>query len=191
MKELIVLAVTAILIENVILYSFLGICPFLGVSNSKKSAVGMGLAVVVVVTISAVVAWLLYTFILVPFEMVYMKTIVFILVIAGLVQIMEIFIKKISPSLYNSLGIYLPLITTNCVVLGVATIVASEEYTLLKAFVYSFSTSVGFLLILFLFSAVRQRITAAPVPEGFKGVPISLITAGIMAMIFVRFAGII
>ena len=120
-----------------------------------------------------------------------MKIIVFILVIAGLVQIMEIFIKKISPSLYNSLGIYLPLITTNCVVLGVATIVASEEYTLLKAFVYSFSTSVGFLLILFLFSAVRQRITAAPVPEGFKGVPISLITAGIMAMIFVRFAGII
>lgn len=191
MKELIVLAITAILIENVILYSFLGICPFLGVSNSKKSAIGMGLAVVVVVTISAVVAWLLYTFILVPFEMVYMKTIVFILVIAGLVQIMEIFIKKVSPSLYNSLGIYLPLITTNCVVLGVATIVASEEYTLLKAFVYSFSTSLGFLLILFLFSAVRERITIAPVPEGFKGVPISLITAGIMAMIFVRFAGII
>ncbi|MDD3382316.1 MAG: RnfABCDGE type electron transport complex subunit A [Bacilli bacterium] len=191
MKELISLAVTAILIENIVLYSFLGICPFLGVSSNKKSAIGMGLAVIFVVTISAVVAWLLYTYILVPFEMVYMKTIVFILVIASLVQIIEILIKKISLSLYKSLGIYLPLITTNCAVLGVATIVASEDYSFIKALVFSFSSAVGFLLVLFIFSTLRQKIATAPVPEGFKGVPISLITAGIMAMIFVRFAGII
>jgi len=188
--NLFTLAITAILLQNVVLYRFLGNCPLLGVSEKKDSAVGMGLAVVFVITISSVVAWLLYTYILVPFNLVYMQTIIFILVIAGLVQIIEMFIKKVSPSLYNVLGIYLPLITTNCAVLGVANLVANPDYNFLEALVFSFASSVGFLFVIYLFSTMRMRIAKADVPKAFKGVPIALITAGILAMIFSRFGAL-
>jgi electron transport complex protein RnfA len=190
MRDLITLAFTAIVIENVLLYRFLGVCPFLGVSRKRSSALGMGLAVIFVITISSIVSWLLYTYILVPCEMVYMRTIIFILVIASLVQIIEMFIKKISPSLYRALGIYLPLITTNCAVLGVATLVADPSYTFLTAFVFALASSIGFLFVIYLFSTLREKIERADVPKAFKGVPIALITAGIMAMIFSRFGAL-
>lgn len=191
MNEIIALAFSAILIENVVLSRFLGICPFLGVSKSRESAVGMGLAVVFVITLSSLVSWLLYTYVLTVFDMVYMKTIVFILVIASLVQIIEMFIKKVSPTLYKSLGIYLPLITTNCAVLGVASTVASSDYTFLTAFVYSFASAIGFLFAMFIFSTLRDKTENTPVPAPFKGVPLALITAGIMALIFAKFTGVI
>lgn len=189
--EIISLAFSAILVQNVLLSRFLGICPFMGVSNKRDSAVGMGLAVVFVITLSSVISWALYNYILVPFKMIYMKTIIFILVIASLVQIIEMFVKKVSPALYKSLGIYLPLITTNCAVLGMATIVGSEEYTFLTAFVMSFASAIGFLAVMYIFSTLRERINNSPVPKAFKGVPIALISAGIMALIFARFVGVI
>ena len=191
MGEILSLAFSAILVQNVVLSRFLGICPFMGVSNKRDSALGMGLAVVFVITLSSVISWVLYNYILVPFEMVYMKTIIFILVIASLVQIIEMFVKKVSPALYKSLGIYLPLITTNCAVLGMATIVGSDEYTLWTAFVFSFASALGFLFVMYVFSTIRERIDHGNVPKAFNGVPIALITAGIMAMIFARFAGVI
>lgn len=189
--EVLTLGFSAILLQNVVLSRFLGICPFMGVSGKTESSVGMGLAVVFVMTIAAVVSWLLYTFILVEFNMVYMRTIVFILVIASLVQIIEMFIKKFSPSLYKSLGIYLPLITTNCAVLGIATIVASDDYTFLTALVYSFASGIGFLFVMYVFSTLREKMNNSPIPAAFKGIPIALVTAGIMAMIFARFAGVL
>ncbi|HNZ77679.1 MAG TPA: RnfABCDGE type electron transport complex subunit A [Bacilli bacterium] len=191
MKEILTLAFSAILIQNVLLSRFLGTCPFMGVSNKRSSAVGMGLAVVFVITLSSVISWALYNYVLVVFEMTYMKTIIFILVIAALVQIIEMFVKKVSPPLYRSLGIYLPLITTNCAVLGMATIVGSEEYTLLTAFVFSFASAVGFLLVMYIFATLRERIDNGNVPKAFRGVPIALISAGIMAMIFAKFTGVI
>jgi len=191
MKEILTLAFSAILIQNVLLSRFLGTCPFMGVSNQRSSAVGMGLAVVFVITLSSVISWALYNYVLVVFEMTYMKTIIFILVIAALVQIIEMFVKKVSPPLYRSLGIYLPLITTNCAVLGMATIVGSEEYTLLTAFVFSFASAVGFLLVMYIFATLRERIDNGNVPKAFRGVPIALISAGIMAMIFAKFTGVI
>ena len=191
MKEILTLAFSAILIQNVLLSRFLGTCPFMGVSNKRSSAVGMGLAVVFVITLSSVISWALYNYVLVVFEMTYMKTIIFILVIAALVQIIEMFVKKVSPPLYRSLRIYLPLITTNCAVLGMATIVGSEEYTLLTAFVFSFASAVGFLLVMYIFATLRERIDNGNVPKAFRGVPIALISAGIMAMIFAKFTGVI
>ncbi|HHX00963.1 MAG TPA: RnfABCDGE type electron transport complex subunit A [Acholeplasmataceae bacterium] len=188
--DIISLAISAILIENVVLYRFLGICPLLGVSEKRESAVGMGAAVVFVITLSSSVAWLLYTYVLKPFNMVYMQTIIFILVIAGLVQIIEMFIKKVSPGLYKVLGIYLPLITTNCAVLGLANMVANPKYTYIQALVFAFASSLGFLLVIYLFSTIRIRIAKADVPKAFKGVPIALITAGILAMIFSRFGAL-
>ena len=182
--------ISAILIQNVILSRFFGTCPFLGVSKSKDSAVGMGLAVTFVMTMAAAVSWLLYNYVLVAFDLVYMKTIVFILVIASLVQIIEMFIKKFSPSLYRSLGIYLPLITTNCAVLGLATIVTDGTYSFLKALVYSFGSGIGFLFVIYIFSVLRQKMETSPIPEGFKGIPIALITACLMALIIARFAGV-
>ena len=179
-----------ILVNNYVMCQFFGICPFLGVSKKFDTALGMGLAVTFVITISASVSWLLYTYVLVPFELTYMKTIVFILVIASLVQIIEMFIKKFSPSLYRALGIYLPLITTNCAVLGLSSIVIDGTYTFIHALIYSFASGLGFLFIIYIFSILRQKTEGAPVPEGFKGIPIALITACIMALIIARFAGV-
>ncbi len=191
MSQVIEWVISAILVNNVILSRFLGTCPFLGVSSKKESSVGMGLAVTFVIGISSIVSWLVDKFILIEFDMVYMRTIVFILVIASLVQILEMFIKKASPALYRSLGIYLPLITTNCAVLGLATIVTGEEFTFFQTVIYSFASGFGFLLIIFIFSTLRERLESAPVPKPFKGIPVALIVAGLLAMIISRFAGII
>ncbi len=191
MKDMIALAFGAMLIENVVLSQFFGICPFLGVSKKKSSAVGMGLAVTAVIVISSIVAWALYNFVLVKFDLVYLQTIVFILVIASLVQILEMFIKKVSPSLYKALGVFLPLITTNCAVLGTANAVISNKYDFASMFVYSLFTGLGFLFVMFIFSGLREKIEKAPVPKAFKGAPIALIAASALAVIFARLGGII
>lgn len=191
MKDMIALAFGAMLIENVVLSQFFGICPFLGVSKKKSSAVGMGLAVIAVIVISSIVAWTLYNFVLVKFDLVYLQTIVFILVIASLVQILEMFIKKVSPSLYKALGVFLPLITTNCAVLGTANAVISNQYDFASMFVYSLFTGIGFLFVMFIFSGLREKIEKAPVPKAFKGAPIALIAASALAVIFARLGGII
>lgn len=188
--NLFTLAITAILTQNVVLSQFLGICPTLGVSEKRESAVGMGAAVVFVISLSSSVAYLLYTYILKPFDMIYLQTIIFILVIAGLVQIIEMFIKKVSPGLYKALGVYLPLITTNCAVLGLANMVASPKYTFASAFVLAFASSIGFLFVIYLFSTIRIRIAKGDVPKAFKGVPIALITLGLLAMIFSKFGAL-
>jgi electron transport complex protein RnfA len=191
MTDLIALAFGAFIVQNVILTQFLGICPFLGVSTKRSSALGMGIAVVFVILISSIVTWSLYHFVLVPFEMEYMRTIVFILVIAALVQMVELFLKKMSPSLYKALGIYLPLITTNCAVLGTAIININNNYDFVQMLVYSLFLPLGFLFVIVIFSFLREKINYAPVPKAFQGTPIALITAAILAMIFARFGGIL
>ena len=181
----------AIFVNNVVLAQFLGICPFLGVSSKVETSMGMGAAVTFVMAIAAVVAWLIQTYVLVPLDIVYMQTIVFILVIAALVQMVEIMLKKLSPSLYQALGIFLPLITTNCAVLGVAILMIQKEFTLLQSVVYSVSTALGFALALVLFAGIRERLVLEDVPESFRGTPIALVTAGILAMAFMGFSGLV
>ena len=181
----------AIFVNNVVLAQFLGICPFLGVSSKVETSMGMGAAVTFVMAIAAVVAWLIQTYVLVPLDIVYMQTIVFILVIAALVQMVEIMLKKLSPSLYQALGIFLPLITTNCAVLGVAILMIQKEYNLLQSVTYSVATALGFALALVLFAGIRERLDFEDVPKAFKGVPIALITAGILAMAFMGFSGLV
>ena len=181
----------AIFVNNVVLSQFLGICPFLGVSSKVETSLGMGAAVTFVMALSAVVTWLLQTYILVPFEIEYMQTIVFILVIAALVQMVEIVLKKVSPSLYQALGIFLPLITTNCAVLGVAILMIQKEFSLLQGVVYNVSTAIGFALALVIFAGLRERIEFEEAPKAFQGVPIALITASILAMAFMGFSGLV
>ena len=181
----------AIFVNNVVLAQFLGICPFLGVSSKVETSMGMSAAVTFVMAIAALVAWLIQTYILVPLDIVYMQTIVFILVIAALVQMVEIMLKKLSPSLYQALGIFLPLITTNCAVLGVAILMIQKEFSLLQSVVYSTSTALGFGLALVLFAGIRERLDFEDVPPAFKGIPIALITAGILAMAFMGFSGLV
>ena len=180
--------ISAILIENVILSRFLGTCPFLGVSKDRKSALGMGLAVVIVITLSSIISWIIYKYLLIKFDLLYLKTIIFILVIASFVQMLEMIMKKITPTLYKELGIYLPLITTNCAVLGVSSIVAS--YTFFKALIIAFSSSLGFLFVIYIFSTIREKLDNSSISSNFKGIPIALITASIMAMIILRFSGV-
>ena len=181
----------AIFVNNVVLSQFLGICPFLGVSSKVETSLGMGAAVTFVMALSAVVTWLIQTYILVPFEIEYMQTIVFILVIAALVQMVEIVLKKVSPSLYQALGIFLPLITTNCAVLGVAILMIQKEFSLLQGVVYNVATAVGFALALVIFAGLRERIEFEEAPKSFQGVPIALITASILAMAFMGFSGLV
>ncbi|MDD4388957.1 MAG: Rnf-Nqr domain containing protein, partial [Bacilli bacterium] len=166
---------------------FLGTCPFLGGSGKRDSAVAMGLAVIFVITLSSLTLWFLYYLILKPVGMQYMSTLVYILVIASLVQIIEMFLKKAVPGLYRSLGIYLPLITTNCAVLGTAKNVVAKGFNFLETFIFSLSTAAGFLFVIYIFSTLRSKVDRADVPKAFKGIPIALITAGIMAMIFAKF----
>lgn len=166
----------AIFVNNVVLAQFLGICPFLGVSSKVETSLGMGAAVTFVMALTAVVAWPIQTYILVPLHIEYMQTIVFILVIAALVQMVEIMLKKLSPSLYQALGIFLPLITTNCAVLGVAILMIQKEFNLLQSVTYSVSTALGFALALVLFAGIRERLEFEEVPKAFRGVPIALIT---------------
>lgn len=191
MSDLISLAFGAFIIENIILTQFLGICPFLGVSRKRSSAVGMGMAVLFVIILSSTITWLLYHFVLVSLSIEYLRTIVFILVIAALVQMVEIFLKKVSPALYKALGIYLPLITTNCAVLGVAILNINNDYSFIEMLVYSTFISLGFLFVMYIFSAMRERLDFAPVPKAFKGTPIALIVAAILALIFARFGGLV
>ncbi len=191
MSDLIALAFSAFIVENIVLSQFLGICPFLGVSKKKSSALGMGVAVVFVIILSSMLTWVLYHYVLETLSMTYMRTIVFILVIAALVQMVELILKKLSPALYKSLGIYLPLITTNCAVLGVAILNINNEYDFVHMVVYSTFISLGFLFVMMIFSTMREKLDSAPVPKAFKGTPIALVVAAILAMIFARFGGII
>ena len=181
----------AIFVNNVVLAQFLGICPFLGVSSKVETSLGMGAAVTFVMALTALVCWPLQQYVLNPFDIGYMQTIVFILVIASLVQMVEIILKKVSPSLYQALGVFLPLITTNCAVLGVAITMIQKEFTLLQSVAFSISPAIGFALALVLFAGIRERLDFEDVPAAFKGVPIALVTAGILAMAFMGFSGLV
>ena len=181
----------AIFVNNVVFAQFLGICPFLGVSSKVDTSLGMGAAVTFVMALTAIVAWAIQTYILVPLRIEYMQTIVFILVIAALVQMVEIVLKKVSPSLYQALGIFLPLITTNCAVLGVAILMIQKEFNLLQSFTYAVATAIGFAMALVLFAGIRERLELDGVPAAFKGNAIALITAAILAMAFMGFSGLV
>ena len=187
--NLISLFTISILSGNIVLSKFLGICPFIGTSKSEENAVHMSLAVTLVVTLSSVITYLLYHFILVPTNTVYLKTVMFVLIIACVVQAFEIIIKKTNKKLYESLGIYLPLITTNCAVLGVILLNITNNYSLIETLVFSIGSSIGFTIVTYVFSTVRERLNTINVPKRFKGVPIALITASIMALLFTRYIG--
>lgn len=191
MAELFTMFITAVLINNVILSQFLGMCPFMGVSKKSSSAIGMGAAVTFVVVAASIVTYLLYNYVLDPLEIQYMDLLTFILVIASLVQLVEMIIKKTSPSLYKALGVYLPLITTNCVVLNVALENIKQGYNFGEMLTYSIAIPVGFTLVLYIFSTIRERLDAAKTPAALKGNPIALIVAGIMALAFSGFAGLV
>lgn len=189
--EYFVIIISAIFVNNIVLAQFLGICPFLGVSNKVNTSVGMGAAVTFVMTITAVVAYLLQYYVLVPLGIEYMQTIVFILVIAALVQMVEIILKKVSPALYQALGVFLPLITTNCAVLGIAILLVQKEYNMIESVVYAAATAIGFTVALVLFAGIREKLDLEDLPKAMKGVPIALVTAGILAMAFMGFSGLV
>lgn len=191
MKELILVIVGAALVNNVVLSQFLGLCPFLGVSKKTGTALGMGGAVLFVITIATAITWVINAAILNPNDLQYLRTIVFILVIAALVQLIEMFLKKFVPPLYQSLGVYLPLITTNCAVLGVAITNARQNYTFAHSMANGIGTSLGFIIAIVIMAGIRERIEHNEVPNSFKGMPIILITAGLMSIAFMGFAGII
>lgn len=191
MKAALFLVITAIITNNYVLSQFLGICPFLGVSKKTDSAMGMSIAVIIVMVMATAVTWPIQTYLLDPNGIGYMQTLVFILVIAALVQLIEIVLKKYIPALHKSLGVYLPLITTNCAVLGVCVLNITEEYTFVQALLNSFGSGVGFLLAMFLFSGVRSRIETNDYPESFKGVASTLIAASILSLSFMGFSGLV
>ncbi|MBE6681469.1 MAG: electron transport complex subunit RsxA [Ruminococcaceae bacterium] len=182
--------ISSVLIENYVFSRFLGICPFLGLSEKPSTAFGMGCAVTFVMTLSTAITWLIYTHVLVPFELEYLKTIAFILVIASLVQLIEMFLKKSVPSLYSALGIYLPLITTNCAILGSALLCVQNGYNLIESVIFSFGSAVGWTLAIVIFAGVRARIVFAETPKCFKGTPIALVTASLIALAFSGFSGV-
>ncbi len=188
--ELLVILISTSLISNVVLCQFLGLCPFLGVSKKVDTAIGMGAAVIFVTTVSSAITWLIYSFILTPLNITYLQTIVFILVIAALVQLVEMILKKSIPSLYQALGVYLPLITTNCAVLGVALINVQKEYNFIESLISGFGTAVGFTISITILAGIREKIENNDVPHSFKGMPIVLITAGLMSIAFMGFSGI-
>lgn len=189
--ELVALLITSVLLNNAILNQFLGLCPFMGVSRKKSSALGMGAAVFFVIVVAGLITYALYYLVLVPLQLEYMDLVSFILVVASLVQLTEMFIKKKSPALYKSLGVFLPLITTNCVVLNVCLVNISNTYDIPHMLVYTVGTSIGFALVLYIFSTIRERLDLANVPECFKGNPVALIVAGLMALAFSGLAGIV
>ena len=189
--EYFVIIIASIFVNNVVLSQFLGICPFLGVSSRVSTSVGMGAAVTFVMAISSVVAYLIQYYVLVPLHIEYMQTIIFILVIAALVQMVEIILKKLSPALYQALGIFLPLITTNCAVLGIAILLVQKEYNLGESVVFATATAIGFSLALVLFAGLRERLEMEVIPAAMKGMPIALLTAGILAMAFMGFSGLV
>ena len=191
LKELIIISLGAILINNFVLVKFLGICPFLGVSKQTETALGMGMAVIFVMTLASMMCWAVQTFILAPFKIEYLQTIAFILVIAALVQFVEMVIQKVSPTLYQSLGIYLPLITTNCAVLGVVLLNVGATYDFIRSITYGFTAGVGFTLVIVLFAGVRERLELSDIPKPLQGFPIALITASLLAIAFLGFSGLI
>ena len=191
--------ISAIFVNNIVLAQFLGICPFLGVSKKIDTSLGMSAAVAFVMVLATLVTWLVQTYVLVPFQLEYLQTIVFILVIASLVQMVEIILKKVSPALYQALGIFLPLITTNCAVLGVAINVVTKEFSFVpggmlnlgQALVYAFATSLGYGLAMIIFAGIREHLAMNDVPKAFKGVPIAIISVGILALAFMGFSGMV
>lgn len=190
MLEYISIIITAIFVNNIVFAQFLGICPFLGVSRKLSSAVGMGAAVTFVMVLATAVTWLLQTLVLDPFGLGFMQTIVFILVIAALVQMLEIMLKKVAPALYSALGVFLPLITTNCAVLGVAILAVQKNFNLGESLVYAFATAVGFTMAIAIFAGIREQLARTDLPATMRGVPIALICAGLLAMAFMGFSGI-
>ena len=190
-SNLFVMLITFVFINNVVLNQFLGMCPFMGVSKKSSSAIGMGAAVTFVIVAASLVTYGLYYMVLDPLGLQYMDLITFILVIAGLVQMVEIILKKVSPALYQALGVFLPLITTNCCILGVAILVIQKDYDLLTGVVYAFSTAIGFGLALVLFAGLREQMSLVKIPKGMQGTPIALITAGLLAMAFMGFSGVV
>lgn len=191
MKELILLIISAAIVNNVVLSQFLGLCPFLGVSKKVETAGGMGAAVIFVITIASLVTSLIYKFILAPLDLTYLQTIVFILVIAALVQFVEMFLKKSMPALYESLGVYLPLITTNCAVLGVALNSVQYVYNILQSVVYGLGISIGFTIAIVILAGIREKMEYNDIPESWQGMPIVMVTAGLMSIAFFGFSGII
>jgi Na+-translocating ferredoxin:NAD+ oxidoreductase subunit A len=189
--ELIKIIILALLVNNVVLAQFLGICPFLGVSNKVSTSMGMGAAVVFVMALANLVTYLIFTFVLAPLHIEFMQTISFIFVIAFLVQIVEIILKKVAPPLYQALGIYLPLITTNCAVLGIAILAVQKDYSLLSSVVYGSATAVGFTLALVLMAGIREQLELNGYPKGMKGFPLTLITAGLLSLAFMGFSGLV
>lgn len=190
-KDLLVILVSSSLISNVVLSQFLGLCPFLGVSKKVETAAGMGSAVIFVITLSSIVTGCIYKYILLPFDLAYLQTIVFILVIAALVQFVEMFLKRYMVGLYKALGVYLPLITTNCAVLGIALTNVQKNYGILQGTVNGFATAVGFTIAIVILAGLREKMELNDVPEAFKGMPIVLITAGLMAIAFCGFSGLL
>lgn len=188
--EYILIFISAIFVNNIVLSQFLGICPFLGVSKKIQTSLGMGMAVAFVLTVATVVTFLLQKCVLDPLGLQYLQTIAFILVIASLVQMVEIILKKVSPALYQSLGIFLPLITTNCAVLGVAILVIQKDFTLIESIVYAFSTAIGFALALVLFAGIREQLAYVNIPKGMRGMPIVLAAAGLLSLAFMGFSGV-
>ena len=190
-KDMLLLLISSSIVSNIVLSQFMGLCPFLGVSRKIKTAGGMGTAVIFVITLASAVAGVIYKFILQPLHIEYLETIVFILVIAALVQFVEMFLKKSSPSLYNALGVYLPLITTNCAVLGVALNNVQYEYNILSSVVNGFATAVGFTIAIVIMAGIREKTEHNDVPESFRGTPIVLLTAALMSIAFFGFSGLI
>ena len=188
--EYILIFITAIFVNNVVLSQFLGICPFLGVSKKVETATGMGAAVAFVLVIATIVTYLIQKFVLDAFGLQYLQTIAFILVIAALVQMVEIVLKKVSPALYQALGVFLPLITTNCCILGVAILVIQNDFDLLTGVIYAFATAIGFALAMILFAGIREQLSLVNIPKGMDGMAIALVTAGLLAMAFMRFSGV-
>jgi Na+-translocating ferredoxin:NAD+ oxidoreductase subunit A len=188
---IITLVIYAMLINNVVLMQFLGICPFIGVSKKLETALGMGAAVIFVMTLATAITWSINAFLLTPFNLQYLTTIAFILVIASLVQFVEIFMKKMMPPLYRSLGIFLPLITTNCAILGVTILAVQKQYGFFEALIYAVATGIGFTIAILIFASLRERLETAKVPKIFQGPAISLVTAAILSMAFMGFAGLV
>lgn len=189
--DFILIIISAVFVNNIVMTQFLGICPFIGVSNKVDTSLGMSGAVMFVMVIATMVTYLLQQYIMVPLGIPFMQTVVFILIIAALVQLVEIILKKVSPALYQALGIFLPLITTNCAILGVAILAVQKEYNLIESVVYAISNAAGFGLALVTFSGIREQLDLADIPKSMKGVPIAFIIAGLLAMAFMGFAGIV
>jgi len=188
--NLVSLFISSLLIENVILIKFLGLCPFLGISNQEKGAISMGISITIVMVMASIITYVLYNYILIPFDIEYLRTILFILIIASLVQLLEMFVKRYFPKIQEIFGIYLPLITTNCAILGVVLLSSSYKYTFIETLVFSIGSSLGYVLVLYIFSNIRARLDESPIPEGFKGIPIALVTASIMSLLFIRYVGL-